>query len=145
MQAAGLRTAPSCSRLSQPSSTGPDGARILSTLGLAMYNLSFLWPISGKLRGRENQKVRPQRLGLGGELCCYGGSFPQASDSPSVKWEPSKHLFHAGLSNVFIWMALASLPDLMKDHSVGGPGSAFPQGVCQATSLGLSAPEPQPQ
>lgn len=33
-------------------------------------------PISGKLRGRESQKVRPQRLGLWGKCCCYGQVLP---------------------------------------------------------------------
>lgn len=35
-------------------------------------------PISGKLRGRESQKVRPQRLGLGGKDT-HGQVLPHTS------------------------------------------------------------------
>lgn len=62
----------------------------------------------------------PRGWALGMSCVAMDRSFPQASDSPSVKWEPSKHLFHASLSNLFIWMVLASLPGLVKDHSLGG-------------------------
>lgn len=40
--------------------------------GMSSINM----PISGKLRGRESQDVRPQRLGLEDELCCYGQILP---------------------------------------------------------------------